>query len=149
MAQDIFSVPVSNTPEPVPEIAATAQTPAPQEISETAGDLFRAFTGRRLVATGVFAAERQIHEVPEGPISLPLWRDGLLFRQPGIPAERTEDLFRTPTVTSRERLEPTAGSAEKQESSDSGATADSRFANLFTRLRRLQADADQLNAEPG
>jgi type II secretory pathway predicted ATPase ExeA len=140
---------------PKPELASTPEstqndlTLEPRETSETASDLFRAFTGRRLATSGVFVAERQIQAVPEGPISLPLWRDGLLFRQPAIPAERADDLFGTPTVSSRERLEPTAGSAEKQESSDSGATADSRFANLFTRLRRLQADADQLNAEPG
>jgi hypothetical protein len=150
---DIPILLAGNTPEPelasTPESSQNDLTLEPRETSETASDLFRAFTGRRLATSGVFVAEQQTQALPEGPISLPLWRDGLLFRQPGIPAERTEDLFRTPTVSSRERLEPTAGSAEMQESSDSGATADSRFANLFTRLRRLQADADQLNAEPG
>jgi general secretion pathway protein A len=152
-AQDILSVLVSNTPEPAremaPETAPTTQVPHPQEISETASDLFRAFTGRRLVSTGVVAAERQIQAVPEGPISLPLWRDGLLFRQPAVAAERTDDLFGKPTVSGNQRLEPAAGSAEAQDSGNTEATADSRFANLFTRLRRLQADADPLSAEPG
>lgn len=152
-AQDIPILLVSNTPEPdlaiAPELTQTDLKADPQEMSETASDLFRAFTGRRLATSGVFVTERQIQAVPEGPISLPLWRDGLLFRQPGIPVERANDLFGTPAVSGREQLEPTAGSAEKQESGGAEDTAESRFANLFTRLRRLQADADHLNAEPG
>ncbi|MFM7055358.1 MAG: AAA family ATPase [Planctomycetota bacterium] len=118
-----------------------------------ADDLFRAFSGRRLKAgTGTVGestvGERQANLIPDGPVSLPLWRDGLLFRQSassegnsGAPAEKSLTGIEQSTVAA----EPPNSSAAVSDAVD----AETRLATLFTRLRRLQADSNPLNAEPG
>jgi len=110
--------------------------------------LFRAFSGRRLKAGSSFVTEPAADLIPDGPVSLPLWRDGMLFRHPAIPAERHEDSLGKLSTGDSQTTVSSAESVGVDSGVDDAVNAESRFATLFTRLRRLQTDPNSVNAEP-
>ncbi len=114
-----------------------------------ADDLFRAFSGRRLKAGIGLAGERQAEMIPDAPVSLPLWRDGLLYRQPALSAEHSGDVAEESPAGIEQPKTPVPESPESPAAVSDSVDAEMRFATLFTRLRRLQADSNPLNVEPG
>jgi type II secretory pathway predicted ATPase ExeA len=114
-----------------------------------ADDLFRAFSGRRLKSGSGNAGERQAELLPDTPVSLPLWRDGLLYRQPAVSAEHSGDASAESLAGIEQPKTPVPESPEPPAAVSDTVDAEMRFATLFTRLRRLQADSNPLNVEPG
>ena len=144
----------TETPAEVIETAQRQNVPGPAFNSEfldeqPTEDLFRAFSGRRLKAGSGISAGSAEKSIPEGPVSLPLWRDGMLFRHPATPAERFEDPVEKRPAGNSQSAIPAAESVVTETGVDDALDAESRFATLFTRLRRLQADPNSVNAEPG
>ncbi|MFM8474755.1 MAG: hypothetical protein ACKOEO_03045, partial [Planctomycetaceae bacterium] len=132
-----------NVPEPS---VNTVNADSADELPTDA--LFRAFSGRRLKAGSSFVTEPAADLIPDGPVSLPLWRDGMLFRHPAVPAERHEDSARKLSTGNSQTTVSSAESVGVDSGVDDAVNAESRFATLFTRLRRLQTDPNSVNAEP-
>ncbi|MEY3173314.1 MAG: hypothetical protein RLZZ436_1228 [Planctomycetota bacterium] len=148
--QPVFQAPpvAVPAPEPAPPLPLTAIGRLPESDREdTEIDLFRAFSGRRLTTAVGVLAEHRAGLTAEEPVSLPLWRDGSLLRQSTTAAERVVEQPVKPSAGSVQAGVAATGLQAPGSESDEAAASESRFTTLFTRLRRLQAGVDPLNAE--
>lgn len=137
-------MPVLETAKP-PESAPAMPPVATEEtidegilrLNNSGLDLFHAYSGRRLVTAPPTHTEHLTDEFStraafnDSPISVPLWRDGSLLGEPsGLNPSASE------TTSEADR---TGNQQPPVSSDDSEAEATARFANLFTRLRKLQS----------